>query len=132
VLYDALRNVKRSRDTLYPQLKWILEEHRELSWAKKTASRQTVRHEPKLGLSVNDSEDKSLSEDFVALIDMSAPSDFGDIEARVLDKLPQMHSRSAIRVINYARLRLLGQSPQFGKVSSDGDVTPVAIGGKTT
>ena len=131
VLYDSLRNVKRSRDTLYPQLKWILDEYRALSSARKRASRQTAMAEPKLGLSISDAEDQALAEDFLALIDVSEPADFGDIETRVLDKLPSMHSRTAIRVLNYARLRLLGQSAQFGRVSADGDVAPVAVGGRT-
>jgi hypothetical protein len=129
VLYGALRNVKRSRDTLYPQLKWILDECRDLSWSRKRAARQTTTPEPKLDLSgISDEEDKRLSQDFVALIDMSEPSRFEDIKERVLDKLPQMHARSAIRVLTYARERLLGEAVRFGKVLSSGDVKPITIG----
>lgn len=130
VLYGALRNVKRSRDTLYPQLKWILDEYRELSWSRKRASRQTTKPEPKVDLSgINDDEDRRLAQDFVALIDMSEPSQFEDIKERVLDKLPHMHARSAIRVLTYARERLLGEAIRFGKVLSSGDVKPITIGG---
>ena len=130
VLYGALRNVKRSRDTLYPQLKWILDEYRDLSWSRKRAARQTTKPEPKLDMSgINDEEDKRLSQDFVALIDMSERSQFEDIEERVLDKLPQMHSKSAVRVLTYARERLLGEAVRFGRVVSSGDVRPINIGG---
>lgn len=130
VLYGALRNVKRSRDTLYPQLKWILDEYRDLSWSRKRASRQTTKPEPKLDISgINDEEDKRLSQDFVALIDMSERSQFEDIEERVLDKLPQMHSKSAGRVLTYARERLLGEAVRFGRVLPSGDVRPINIGG---
>ena len=138
VLYGALRNVKRSRDTLYPQLKWILDECRDLSWSRKRAARQTTTPEPKLDLSgISDDEDRRLAQDFVALIDMSEPSHFEDIEKRVLDKCcgekkgdpPQMHARSAIRVLTYARERLLGEAVRFGKVLSSGDVKPITIGG---
>ena len=130
VLYGALRNVKRSRDTLYPQLKWILDEYRDLSWSRKRAARQTTKPEPKLDISgINDEEDKRLSQDFVALIDMSERSQFEDIEERVLDKLPQMHSKSAGRVLTYARERLLGEAVRFGRVLPSGDVRPINIGG---
>lgn len=138
VLYGALRNVKRSRDTLYPQLKWILDEYRELAWSRKRAARQTAKPEPKVDLSgINDEEDKRLSNDFVALIDVSEPSQFKDIETRVLDKCcgqkkgdpPQMHAKSAIRVLLYARERLLGEAVRFGKVLPSGDVKPINIGG---
>jgi hypothetical protein len=130
VLYGTLRNVKRSRDTLYPQLKWILDEYRDLSWSRKRAARQTAKPEPKVDLSgINDEEDKRLSQDFVALIDMSERSQFEDIEKRVLDKLPQMHSKSAVRVLTYARERLLGEAVRFGRVLPSGDVRPINIGG---
>ncbi len=128
LLYAALKNVKRTRDTLYPQLKWILDEYRELGLSQRKAMRQTTKPEPKLELNINDDEDKRLSQDFVVLIDMSSAADFDDIEQRVLDKLPQMHSRSAVRLLNYARRRLLGEIPQFGRVTPSGDIQPIAIG----
>lgn len=128
LLYGAMKNVKRSRDTLYPQLKWILDEYRELGLSQKKAMRQTTKPEPKLQLNINDDEDKRLAQDFVALIDVSSAADFDDIEQRVLDKLPQMHSRSAVRLLNYARHRLLGETPQFGRVTQSGDIQPIAIG----
>jgi hypothetical protein len=130
VLYGALRNVKRSRDTLYPQLKWILDEYRDLSWSRKRAARQTAKPEPKVDMSgINDEEDKRLSSDFVSLIDVSHQSEFSDIEKRVLDKLPQMHAKSAIRVLLYARERLLGEAVRFGRVLPSGEVKPINIGG---
>jgi hypothetical protein len=47
----------------------------------------------------------------------------------VLDKLPKMHSRTALRVIMYAKKRLLGEEPKFGRVNDNGDVTPFGFGG---
>lgn len=48
VLYNAIRNVKRTRDSLYPQLPWVLSEHRDLSRARKAAERKPAaeRHAP--------------------------------------------------------------------------------------
>lgn len=129
VLYDALRNVKRSHDTLYPQLKWILDEHRELSWAKRRSATKKTQSEPKLDLHIDDAEDRRLHEDLVAVIDMSEPSDFEQVQQRVLDNLPKMKGSTALRALMYARLRLLGQSQRFGKVDETGDVQLINVGG---
>jgi hypothetical protein len=109
VLYDAIRNVKRTKDTLYPQLKWVLEEHRELMRARKRSASKPVDQGVKLELNVNDDEDKQLHEDFLALIDVSSPSDFVAVETRVLDNLPKMNNATAESVLKYARKRLLGE-----------------------
>lgn len=109
VLYDAIRNVKRTKDTLYPQLKWVLEEHRELMRARKRTASKPVDQGVKLKIDVNDEEDKQLHKDFLAFIDISTPSDFGEVETRVFDKLSKMHSLTAIKVLKYARMRLLGE-----------------------
>lgn len=129
VLYDALRNVKRTHDTLYPQLKWILDEYRELSWARRRQAKSKTPTEKKLDLHVDDREDRQLHEELVALVDLSQPSDYGDIEARVLDKLPKMRAGTALRVLGYARLRLLGESHRFGRVLDSGDIQPLSMGG---
>lgn len=129
VLYDALRNVKRTHDTLYPQLKWILDECRELSWAKRRAAKSKTPTEKKLDLRIDDDEDRQLHEELIALVDISEPHDFDSVEARVLDKLPKMRAKTALRVLAYARLRLLGQSHRFGQVLDSGDIRPINLGG---
>jgi hypothetical protein len=110
VLYDALRNVKRTKETLYPQLKWVLDEHRDLMRARKRSASRPIEHHEKLSLAIRDEEDKKLHDDFLQLIDMSDPADFDGVRDRVLDNLPKMHSKSAIRVLKYARMRLLGET----------------------
>lgn len=130
MLYDALRNVKRNHDTLYPQLKWILESYRELSSARKRATKPPSPDEQKLKLEINDDEDRKLTSDFLALIDISQPSDWPMVEKRLLDfGLPKMHSRSAVRVLNYARLRLLGEEQRFSRVTWSGETVPLLSGG---
>lgn len=128
-LYDAIRNVKRSRDTQWPQLKWMLDAYRELSHAKRQAKTHAKAPEPRVGVNVNEDENSRLADDFIAYIDSAAPSDFQDIHDRVLDKLLKMHSRTALRVIMYAKKRLLGEEPRFGRVDDNGDVTPFGFGG---
>ena len=129
VLYDAIRNVKRTRDTQWPQLKWMLDAYRELAHAKRQAKTQRKPQEPRCGVDVNEDENSRLADDFVAYIDSAAPSDYQTIFNMVLDRLPKMHSRTALRVITYAKKRLLGEEPRFGRVNDDGDVTPFGLGG---
>jgi hypothetical protein len=129
-LYDALRNVKRSRDTLYPQIKWILDAYRELTSARKHASSSRKDFEVHKSVPVDADESRRLASEFVGMIEGASPSDFGMIEGLVLDKVQQLKidMLPARRVLMYARKRLLGQDAVFGRVSADGDVEPPAFG----
>lgn len=132
VLYDALRNVKRSRDSLYPQLPWMLQAYRELFASKRAALKaQPGKAEPRLTADVSDAEDKRLAEEFVTYIDSAQPSEFDAVETMVLDSLPKMLNATAYRVLMYARKRLLGQEAVFGKVAADGNVQPIKFGANT-
>lgn len=122
-LYDSLRNVKRNQDTIWVHLKWIKEEYNALKKAKHRTGGKIDRGE-KLNLKIDPDENKRLAEQFRALIEVSSPPDFQSIEKKVLDKLPNMDSPTAFGVLIYARARLLGQLPRFGRVTPDGDVEP--------
>jgi hypothetical protein len=78
--------------------------------ARKRSAVKPASHEVKLELNIRDEEDRQLHDDFLQFVDMSSPSDFADVESRVLDSLPKMHSLTAIRVLKYARMRLLGET----------------------
>ena len=43
LLYDAIRNVKRNNDTLYPQLKWFRDEYRNLGRLRRFKETRTVK-----------------------------------------------------------------------------------------
>lgn len=129
VLYDAIRNVKRCHDTLYPQLKWMLDGYRELFSLKRRVLSRPKGQEEKLDLKISADEDRRLAADFIAVIDESSPDDFQNIETMVLDRLPKMYAATAHRLLMYARKRLLGQEALFGRVNSNGDVTPISFGG---
>lgn len=124
VLYDSIRNAKRTHDGPWPQLKWVLDCYRELRLGRKQASATHVARDQKLDLHIDADEDQALAKDFVALVDVSQPADFEDVEKRVLDKLPRMQSKTAVRVLKYARKRLLGETERFGRVTDGGDVRP--------
>jgi hypothetical protein len=123
VLYLSIRNVKRTRDTLWVHLKWVKDEYRDLMNAQKRVVSSVERRE-KLNLTIDESESRRLADDFVRVIKSASPSDFKTIETSVLDKLTKMASKHAIEVLKYARLVLLGQGPRFGRVDDGGDVTP--------
>lgn len=128
-LYDAIRNVKRTRDTQWPQLKWMLDAYRELAHAKRQATTHRIKSEPRVGVNVNEDENSQLADDFIAYIDSASPTDCPQIIEMVLDRLPKMHSRTALRVINYAKKRLLGQEQLFGRVTGGGDIQQINFGG---
>lgn len=127
MLYDAIRNTKRSHDTPFVHLKWLLDEYRSLAMARKHAIKPQRSSHEKLRLVIDDDQDKSLVKEFLAYIDIAPPGEFQEVETKVLDKLPQMHSVSAVRVLSYARARLLGQQTQFSRVTKDGDLKPISF-----
>jgi hypothetical protein len=126
-LYDAIRNAKRKHDTPFVHLKWLLDEYRELSLARKHALKATKPRDEKLRLDISDETDAQLREEFVTWIDACERKEFERVEQTVLDKLPQMHSVSALKVLGYARSRLLGQETQFGRVTKSGDIQPIQV-----
>jgi hypothetical protein len=129
VLYDAIRNAKRTHDGPWPQLKWVLDCYRELHLSRKRASTTQIARGEKLNIKVDAEENQRLASDFLALIDISQPCDFADVEKRLLDKLPTMKADTAVRVLRYARNRLLGETQKFGRVTDDGDIAPIDLKG---
>lgn len=125
-LYDAIRNAKRKHDTPFVHLKWLLDEYRQLESVKKHVMRSAKPRDPKLELNIDDERDRMLRDQFIAYIEECDPQHFGDVESRVLDKLPEMHSVSAVRVLSYARARLLGQETRFARVTKDGDIKTIS------
>ena len=123
MLADAIRNTKRNHDTAWIHLKWLLDEYRQLKQSKARAVSKIDRGE-KLNLHIDADESHKLAEQFMALIDISTREDFDSIETKLLDEMPRMASKTAVRVLIYARARLLGERPQFGTVTSRGDVKP--------
>lgn len=128
VLYDAIRDVKRGHDTLYPQLKWMLDTYRELASLKKSASVTKTKAEVKLKLDIDEAENAKLVDDCMKLIDESIREDFPSVEKTILDALKRMHASAALRLLKYARRRLLGQEETFGRVTKDGNIEPISFG----
>jgi len=104
-LYESLRSVKRLRESLYPQLPWVLASYRELSASRRARSKSLDPH-PKLALEISDEEDAMLAGELTAMIEASSPSDFAAIEEVMLgEKLPRMRATTASRLLRLLSAR---------------------------
>ena len=124
MLYDAIRNAKRSHETPFPQIKWLTDAYRELKRQRGDATHFKAGNEPKMKSEVKDDESRKLAEDFVLVIDDAEPSQFDEIQESILSKVTKMHFAASRRVLNYARERLLNERRAFGRVDDQGDVHP--------
>ena len=126
MLYDAIRNVKRKRDTYWVQLPWITGEYRELRQARSRGSKKIHRGE-KLNLQIDRDKEKKLDEQLKALIDISTPSDYQEIYKKItVEYLDYLHGKTALKLIAYAKKRFCLQDyPGFGQVNGDGDIDPI-------
>lgn len=103
LLYDAIRNVKRTRDTNYPQLVWIRDEYRTLDRLAKSASRTSKPAEPRELQKVDPSEDQRYRDELMELIRMATPSDFETIRDLIADKAAKVkiEMATALRLVNF-------------------------------
>jgi len=130
MLYDAIRNVKRSHDTPFVHLKWILDQYSSLSLARKHAEKSPkapILGGEKLKITVNPEREGELVTDFLSCVDSADPKGFEQIEHNVLSKLGEMSNLAANKVLAYARARLLGQHTQFSQVTADGELKPITF-----
>jgi hypothetical protein len=132
VLYDAIRNAKRTHDGPWPQLKWLLEQYRELDHQRKQLTRRYVKAEPKLKVEVDDSKDQRFVSEFRSYIDAASPGEYREIQERILDKLPQMHALSVMRLLRYTTARFFPDRIGLSRVTREGDLVPMNIGGSLT
>jgi hypothetical protein len=76
VLYDAIRNVKRNNDTLYPQLKWFREEYRHLERLRRFHDARKVKgsDQPRETVDIDPASDAKVAADLRDVIEMLTPS----------------------------------------------------------
>jgi hypothetical protein len=125
VLYDAIRNVKRTHDAPWPQLKWVLDAFRDLDYQRKQLTRRYVKAEPKLKVEVDDAKDAKLVEEFKSYIECGTPGEYRDIQDRILDKLPHMHALSVMRLLRYTTARFFPDRIEMCRVTREGDLVPM-------
>jgi hypothetical protein len=136
-LYDAIRNAKRSHDSIYPQIKWILDEYRSLMSSRRAVLRTGKPREKKTEWNIDDTQDREARNELMEWVDRAEPREYRDIYDAVFAQgtFERLHSVTANRIVMYAQERLLGIAPKFGRVNSDGTVTPLfsssGVQGKT-
>lgn len=126
-LYDAIRNAKRNHDSVYPQLKWILDAYRELTNLRRAALRLIGPREKKTEWNIDDNRDREMRNEMMEWVDRANPNEFQTIRDAVFsdEVFPKLRCVTAIRILSYAKKRLLGIEPKFGKVNASGDVDPM-------
>lgn len=103
LLYDAIRNVKRTRETNYPQLVWIRDEYRTLNRLSQAAARNGKPVEPRELQKVAASDDQRYRDELMEVIRMASPSDFEMIRDLIAGKAAEVkiEMATALRLINF-------------------------------
>ncbi len=118
VLYDAIRNVKRNNDTLYPQLKWMRDEYRTLHRMRQLSDRRSKPSgEPRKVVRIDKRDDDRMASDLRAYIDDCTPGQWREAVDFIADKAAaeRLELTTAFRLCRYLNERL-GMS-NGGKVS---------------
>lgn len=110
VLYDAIRNVKRASDTLYPQLKNFREEYRHLERLRRFADGRQVKGagETREIVDIDKAADERMACDLRALIDTLSPAQWQEGLDLISDKAAEckIELGTAIRLGRYLNDRL--------------------------
>ena len=110
VLYDAIRNVKRNNDPLYPQLKWFREEYRHLERLRRFHDARKVKgsDEQRDVTSIDKAADEKMAADIRSVIETLVPSQWQEgvdlIAQKAHDK--QIELATGYRLGRYLNERL--------------------------
>jgi hypothetical protein len=118
VLYDAIRNVKRNNDTLYPQLKWFRDEYRSLNRVKSLQERRpNPEREQRQVVRIEKRDDDKMAGELRAYIDGCTPGDWREAVDFIADKAASLkvEMATAFRLCRYLNERL-GMA-QGGRIS---------------
>lgn len=109
VLYDSLRNVKRTRDTLYPQLKWITEEYKHLDRMKRYLLKPAPgTNDPRKPVRICKDTDSRIGAELRAVIQGATLRQKDEIVKLIADKAAslQIEMQTAYRLVRYLLERL--------------------------
>ena len=101
VLFEAVREVKRSRDTLYPQLAWIHDAYRTLRAAQRSAQRLARPAEPAFSgdrLEIDQEESRRLASEIAEEIEAAEPGHVDAIQAKIMASVDRMDASVAARL----------------------------------
>lgn len=130
VLYDAIRNVKRNNESLYPQLKWIRDEYRHLSRLVQYVSRPSPSGEKREIVNIDKDVNKQYRDELRLLIESATPSDFQPTIDVIADKAAnkKIEMATAYGLVRYAIERLGMDDKAGGRIKRDDVVGPVIAG----
>jgi hypothetical protein len=109
VLYDAIKNVKRNNESMYPQLKWVREEYRQLHRLKTFSEKKRLATtEPRQIVNINKAADAAMREELKAVVEMTTPAQFQSTVDLIADKAArlQIEMATAFRLVSYLLRRL--------------------------
>lgn len=88
LLYDAIRNVKRNNDTLYPQLKWFRDEYRNLDRLRRFKQERAVKGSDYAReiVEIDQAADAKMAEDLRAYIETLDPSQWEEGKDLIAEK----------------------------------------------
>jgi hypothetical protein len=132
VLYDAIRNVKRNTESLYPQLKSMRDEYRHLNRLVQYVNRPTASGEKREIVNIDKEEDKRFRDELRILIESAQPSDFWPTIDVVANKAAEkkIEMATAYGLVRYAIERLGMDDKSGGRIQHDAITGPV-LGGAT-
>ena len=108
VLYDAIRNVKRNYDTLYPQLKWFRSEYRVLDRLRKLKQPGQRVADERQPVHIDSRQNERMKDELKLAIESATPGDYQFTVDLVADKAArcEIELATAIRLVNYLNERL--------------------------
>lgn len=109
VLYDAIKNVKRNNESMYPQLKWVREEYRQLHRLKTfSENKRLATTEPRQLVNIDEAADAAMREELKAVVEMTTPAEFRGTVDLIADKAARLQIKmaTAFRLVSYLLRRL--------------------------
>lgn len=133
-LLEAIRQVKRTRDTIYPQLAWIHEEYR-AARAKAKAQRPPgpgplAFHGPRL--QIDPKAERHLRSKLEALVDDTDPTGLDAVVERITQEIDHLEARSVIELLARARARRDGEELRCLPPAKPARGGPLVIGPEET
>lgn len=107
VLYEALREVKRSKESPWPQLAWIHDAYRQIASARRTAERMVETMQPAWSgdrLVIDVEESRMLAESH--MVGLRSAQSLFDLDMRCMQlnhDVDRLESRTAVRLFQLAR-----------------------------
>lgn len=114
LVHQALLQVKRSRDSLYPQLAWVHEAYRELS-SKARAARPAPPKPPAFSgdrLEIDPADEREARRELEALLEATPAESLGDVESAIWRSLHRLHSVTAMRLQAAVDAKRRGARPE--------------------